>query len=59
MLLSNFFSHNFFENYNDNNGMEGLEAVMYLFSLFLVISYVFTFYRHEICLMKIVPCFHK
>ena len=47
----------FFENYKDNNGMEGLEVVMYFSSFFLVIWYVFTFYRHEICLLKIVTCF--
>ena len=47
----------FFENYKDNNGMEGLEVVMYFSSFFLLIWYVFTFYRHEICLLKIVTCF--
>ena len=48
-----------FENHKDNNGIEGIEVAMYLSSFFLVIWYVFTFYRHEICLLKIFACLQK
>ena len=53
MLLSNFFSHIFF------NGMEGLEAVMYLSSFFLVIWYenscLFSEVIHYIKVILIIP----
>ena len=57
-FLVTYFPIVFFENYKDNNGIvEGLEVAMYLSGFFLVIWYVFTFYRHEIYQLRIITCF--